>query len=141
MASKQKIKISAKITKIIGIERTFLTLLHLYDYKPECEAMWKGLDDYIKGVESNTIIIADTSGSMGGRPMATSVGLGIYFAERNQGAFHNKFMTFSSKPSWIELKDGMTLQEKVKQVPNIVDNTNLEAAFDLILNRMKNYEI
>lgn len=115
--------------------------LHLYDYKPECEAMWKGLDDYIKGVESNTIVIADTSGSMSGRPMATSVGLGIYFAERNQGAFHNKFMTFSSKPSWIDLKDGMTLQEKVKQVPNIVDNTNLEAAFDLILNTGKAYNV
>lgn len=65
--------------------------------------------------------------------MACSVGLGIYFAERNTGPFHNRFMTFSSQPSWITLKDGMTLADKINSVPSIVDNTNLEAAFDLVL--------
>lgn len=65
--------------------------------------------------------------------MATSVGLGIYFAERNTGPFHNKFMTFSSRPSWITLPEGSTLAEKIRCVPSIVDSTNLEAAFNLIL--------
>lgn len=99
----------------------------------DVEAMWSGLNDWLKGAECNTIVIADTSGSMSGRPMATSVGLGIYFAERNKGPFHNRFMTFSSKPSWITLNDNMTLADKINAVPAIVDNTNLEAAFDLIL--------
>lgn len=101
--------------------------------KPEVEAMWSGLEDWLKGEQLNTIVVADTSGSMSGRPMATSVGLGIYFAERNTGPFHNKFMTFSSKPSWIQLNDNMTLADKINVVPNIVDDTNIEAAFDLIL--------
>ena len=107
--------------------------LRAYSIKPEYEAMWKGLKDTINGVECNNIVIADTSGSMSGRPMACSVGLGIYFAERNTGPFHNRFMTFSSQPSWITLKDGMTLADKINSVPSIVDNTNLEAAFDLVL--------
>jgi hypothetical protein len=77
--------------------------------------------------------MADTSGSMIGRPMATSVGLAIYFAERNKGIWHNKFMTFSSRPSFVEIK-GDTLYEKIKCVPEIVENTDLEAALRLILN-------
>ena len=103
------------------------------DVIPELEAMWKGLKDWINGAECNTIVVADTSGSMNGRPLATSVGLGIYFAEKNTGPFHNRFMTFASKPSWITLNDNMTLADKIKSVPSIVDNTNIEAAFDLIL--------
>lgn len=101
--------------------------------QPDLEAMWNGLKDWINGAECNTIIVADTSGSMQGRPMATSIGLGIYFAERNTGPFHNKFMTFAGRPSWIQLRDEMTLADKISVVPSIVDNTNLEAAFDLIL--------
>lgn len=101
--------------------------------KPELEVMWNNLKDWIQGTESNTIVVADTSGSMIGRPLAVSVSLGIYFAEKNTGEFHNKFMTFSSEPSWISLDDSMNLLEKIKQVPDICDNTDLEAAFDLIL--------
>ena len=105
-----------------------------YAYNPTIEAMWNGLKDWLEDSSENTIIVADTSGSMQGRPMATSVGLGIYFAERNKGAFHNKFMTFASRPSWITLSEGSSLSDKIARVPDIYDNTNLEAAFDLILN-------
>lgn len=95
------------------------------------EEQWKALPNYVEG-EHNILIMADTSASMGGRPMATSVGLAIYFAERNQGAWHNRFLTFSSQPSFVELK-GENLKEKVTCIPAIVDNTNIEAAFDLVL--------
>lgn len=105
-----------------------------YKYNPTIEAMWNGLKDWLEDASENTIIVADTSGSMQGRPLATSVGLGIYFAERNKGAFHNKFMTFASRPSWINLDEGSSLGDKIAKVPDICDNTNLEAAFDLILN-------
>ena len=58
---------------------------------------WKALPDYVeKG--TNALVMADVSGSMRGRPMATSIGLAIYFAERNIGAYHNLFMTFSGRP-------------------------------------------
>ena len=47
-------------------------------------------------------------------------------------------MTFSSKPSWVTLQDGMTLSEKINCIPVIVDDTNIEAAFDLVLNTAVN---
>ena len=95
------------------------------------EEQWKALPNYVEG-ENNILVMADTSGSMSGRPVCTSVGLAIYFAERNKGAWHNKFLTFASKPSFIDLK-GTNLKEKVACVPDICDNTNIEAAFDLVL--------
>jgi len=101
------------------------------NYDKVLEEQWKALPNYIEG-ENNVLIMADTSGSMMGRPMATSVGLAIYFAERNKGVFKDVFMTFSSRPSFIQLK-GNTLYEKIQCVPSIVENTNLEAAFRLIL--------
>ena len=95
------------------------------------EEQWKALPNYVEG-ENNILIMADTSGSMEGRPVCTSIGLAIYFAERNKGPWHNQFLTFASKPSFIELK-GTNLAEKVRCIPNICDNTNIEAAFDLVL--------
>jgi hypothetical protein len=95
------------------------------------EEQWKALPNYIRDGD-NVIVIADTSGSMSGRPVCTSVGLAVYFAERNTGQFHNKFMTFSEIPSWVTIS-GNTLKQKVANVPAIVANTDLEAAFDLIL--------
>lgn len=103
------------------------------------EEQWKALPNYVEG-ENNVLIMADTSGSMTGRPMCTSVGLAMYFAERNHGVFKNLFMTFSERPSFIELK-GNTLYERVKCVPAIVANTNLEAAFDLILKTATNNKL
>jgi hypothetical protein len=77
---------------------------------------------------------------MSGRPMATSVGLAVYFAERNHGVFKNKFMTFSSKPSFVELK-GNSLYERLRCIPAIVENTDLEKAFKLILKTAVNNSI
>lgn len=95
------------------------------------EEQWKALPNYVEG-ENNVLIMADTSGSMSGRPMATSVGLALYFAERNKGAFHNTFMTFSNQPQFVTVK-GSTLRDKVGSVRAIVQNTNIEAAFREIL--------
>jgi len=101
------------------------------DYDKVLEEQWKALPNYIDG-ENSILIMSDTSASMCGRPMATAVGLAIYFAERNQGVFKDIFMTFSSEPSFVQLK-GETIYEKIKCIPEIVDNTDLEAAFRLIL--------
>lgn len=95
------------------------------------EAQWNSLPNYVEE-PANFLVIADTSGSMIGRPMATSISLAVYFAERNKGAFHNLFMTFSSKPKFVEL-EGNTLAKKISCVRSIVDSTNLEAAFNLVL--------
>lgn len=78
------------------------------------EAQWKALPDYVEQ-GTNALIMADVSGSMYGRPMATSIGLAIYFAERNTGAYHNLFMTFSGDPETVILK-GKTLEQKIRNV-------------------------
>ena len=105
--------------------------LLLQNWDEVLEEQWKALPNYVEG-ENNILIMADTSGSMEGRPVCTSIGLAIYFAERNKGPWHNQFLTFASKPSFIDLK-GTNLKEKVACIPDICDNTNIEAAFNLVL--------
>ena len=112
-------------------------IVEKYLYKNEnndvLEAQWRQLPDYVEdGVDA--IVMADVSGSMYGRPMATSIGLAMYFAEHNKGAYHNMFMTFSSTPTFVNIK-GETLSQKIRFIRD-ADwgmNTNLEAAFDAIL--------
>jgi hypothetical protein len=97
------------------------------------EAQWRQLPDYVEA-GTNALVIADTSGSMYGRPMATSVGLAVYFAERNTGPYHNMFMSFSGT-SRIQMLKGETLAQKIRSI-NMNDwanNTNLQAAFQHVL--------
>ena len=100
---------------------------------PALEAQWRQLPDYAEP-GTNALVIADTSGSMCGRPMATSVGLAVYFAERNRGAYHNMFMSFSGT-SRIQVLRGETLAQKISSI-NMNDwagSTNLRAAFEHVL--------
>lgn len=115
----------------LGFEYSWHGSMRFADYDPVLELQWKALPNYVQD-GANFLVMADTSGSMNGRPMATSVSLATYFAERNHGPFKNLFMTFSSNPEFIELK-GDTLYDKVKCVKSIVSSTNLEKAFDLVL--------
>ncbi len=100
------------------------------------DQMWKALPNSIEG-SSNALVMADVSGSMFGgspSPIDVSVALAIYIAERNTGAFHNHFMTFSSNPALVTVK-GTTIGEKVR---NAIEedwgmSTNLEKAFNSIL--------
>ena len=97
-------------------------------------AQWKAMPNYLtKPV--NAVVMADVSGSMRGRPMATSIGLAIYFAQHNTGAYHNQYMTFTSEPEFINIKEGASLHECVKQVAKagVGYSTNLEKAFQAIL--------
>lgn len=101
---------------------------------PVVEAQWKALPNYIEG-ENNVLVMADVSGSMMGRPIATSIGLAIYFAERNKGAFKNTYMTFTNSPHYIQIQPGQTLSEKVNAVmrTDVGYSTNLERAFMQVL--------
>lgn len=106
------------------------------------EAQWKALPNYVKG-ENNILIMADVSGSMYGRPMDTSVSLATYFAQRNKGAYHNLYMSFTDQPHFIELKEGASLAECVKKLYNtdVGYNTNLEGAFNYILQHAVNHHV
>lgn len=104
----------------------------MYGNRDVAEAQWKALPNYVEG-DSNFLIMADVSGSMMGRPMATSVGLAIYFAERNNGAFANKFMTFTDIPKIVDVTGNDLFDKYCSVTDHVGYNTNLEAAFDAIL--------
>ncbi len=106
----------------------------------ECRSIdltWRSLPDFTNG--ENALVVVDGSGSMygGGEPLpaAVALSLGIYFAERNIGAFRNHFITFSKKPQLVEIK-GKNILEKLRYCHdfNEVANTNLQRVFELILN-------
>lgn len=105
------------------------------------EAQWKALPDYITTGE-NILVMADVSGSMSGDPIAVSISLALYSAERGKGAFKDMFMTFSSNPALVEVK-GRTLREKMNNISraNWDMSTNLQAAFNKILTTATRYNV
>lgn len=108
------------------------------------EAQWNALPNYIEEGR-NILVVADVSGSMTCnemRPMATSIGLAMYFAERNVGDFHNLFMTFSENPRFETLR-GNTLEERINNLHH-ADwgyNTNLDRVFGKVLSMSKKNNI
>ena len=102
------------------------------------DTTWNALEDFTNG--ENALVVVDGSGSMYGgannpKPIEVAVSLGIYFAERNKGAFKNHFITFSHTPRLVEIK-GKDICDKVQYCMsyNEVANTNLQNVFRLILN-------
>ena len=132
---------SAKINTAVNTPQD---LVHLYmpkflkgnivDEDPTVEAMWKNLPDFVDDDE-NILCLVDVSGSMYGRPIEVSTGLGIYFAQKNRGAFHNLMLTFTSTPNFVSLKDGMSLREMLRTTLNMDwgGSTNLNLACEEIL--------
>lgn len=103
------------------------------------EALWKNLPDL--GECGNTMVVVDGSGSMtmncggGVKPIDISRSLGVYFAERCQGEFHNILMEFSNRPKLIDLNGCETLRDKIIEISKYTDcsNTDIEAVFMLVL--------
>lgn len=104
------------------------------------EAQWKNLPNFMPE-DSQILVICDDSGSMefnigyGTTALNVAHSLAIYTSERLKSAFKNLFMTFSETPRWMDLSNYKTLYSKVKycREHSEVANTNIEAAFDLIL--------
>ena len=108
-------------------------ILYGHEDSKVLEAQWDNLPDYVDG-DVNAVVMADVSGSMSGRPMATSIGLAMYFAERNKGAYHNLFMTFSRHPKFVTVK-GNTITQKINFISKVEwgFSTDLEKALLKIL--------
>lgn len=125
--------------------------LYPYDIVEKCfagdqsstlDVLWNSLPNYMENDKSNGIVVADVSGSMSGRPMAVSISLAMYVSERNNGAFKNRFITFSNEPT-LQKVVGNNIREKVRNLQN-ADwgmSTNLEAVFNLILDTAKEHNI
>ena len=102
------------------------------DHDELTEQQWKALPNYV-GDGANVLIMADVSGSMSGRPMATSIGLANYFAQRNHGAFEGLYLTFTDRPKYITVgKDESLCSMCRKAFSDVGYNTNLDLAFKLV---------
>lgn len=102
------------------------------------EKYWDNLPDYLNGKPCKMLCVVDTSGSMtsfrADAPINVAIGLGMYCAERIGGPFHNKYISFSSRPQFIDIQ-GVDFVDKVRRIykTNLCENTNIEATFDLLL--------
>lgn len=101
------------------------------------DATWNAQEDFTTG--ENALVVIDGSGSMYAvqdpMPATVALSLGIYFAERNTGAFRNHFITFSEHPQLVEIK-GKDIFDRLQYCINFneVANTNIQKVFELILN-------
>ena len=100
---------------------------------------WDNLADYFKGASFNGLAVVDTSGSMHGTPINVAISLGMYCAEKAKGPFANHYISFASRPQLIRV-NGADFVDKVRKIydTNLVDNTNIEGVFDLLLNTATN---
>lgn len=136
-------------------------IVHAYDIRwsgksvnSTLELQWKALPNNV-APGHDTLVVVDGSGSMGRTIGSTNItcfdvadALGIYFAERLDGAYHNSFITFSNRPQFVRFAEGMSLHSKLKVLAdhNDCSNTDIEKTFDLILdvavkNHLKQEEI
>lgn len=110
------------------------------DVDEMCTLQWNSLPNYTGG-KGKGIAVIDVSGSMTcgccvPSPLCIAISLGLYMAERIEGIFHNKFITFSESPQIVEIV-GETLGEKVSNISMATwgMSTNLILVFKLILNQ------
>lgn len=136
-ANKNGVKVNASVTMPYEIVKKYRGC-HSEDTL--FEEAWKAIpcEDI-----SDTLVIRDGSGSMtwndigntGCKPIDFATSLAIFFAEHSKGEFKDKFITFSSRPQFVDLSDCNSLRDKIWKAYRYdnCSNTNLEATFDLIL--------
>lgn len=110
---------------------------------------WKALPNYMEGSNEMLLPLVDVSGSMetaaGNNKNVTcldvAISLGLYISERNEGAFKDAFITFSSNPQ-LQVLSG-SLKDRYAQMSSSDwgMSTNLEAAFKLILNQATKHNL
>lgn len=99
------------------------------------DLQWEALPNYMEGKEFNGLVVADVSGSMYGRPMAVSISLAMYIAERNTAeVWKNKFLTFSDRPE-LQSIVGSTIGKRIDNLSGAAwgMNTDLMAVFKTVL--------
>lgn len=96
------------------------------------DLQWKSLPNYFI-TSSDILCCADVSGSMTGRPLEIAIGLTMYCAERNKGAYKNKFLTFTDIPTLYTFDNNASIEENFSKVMSHVGyNTNLDGMFEAV---------
>lgn len=116
-------------------------IIKAIDTNIAAEEQWKSLPNYLKDNTERILPLVDVSGSMdsscGGNLtcMTVAISLGLYISERNEGPFKDHFITFSEKPDLQHLTG--TIKDRYLQMARSKwgMNTNLYAAYELILNQ------
>jgi hypothetical protein len=103
------------------------------------EAQWAAMPNYIG--DTSVLPLVDVSGSMtclAGQKGTTTcleiaVSLGLYFADKNKGAFKDCMLTFSTHPKLVKLEGN--INQKINQMvaTDWEMGTNLHGAFKAIL--------
>ncbi len=114
--------------------------------RDDLEAQWSS---YITGLEKagvnfdQSIGVIDTSGSMwsgGGRPGMAAYAIGLTLAHFCKHPFHNKWIEFSTSAKFHKFPDG-SLHSKLNSIKSIIDSTNLQSVFELILSVYSMFDV
>ncbi len=116
----------------------------VYSYKnqkisdQEFNAYWGQLDQ-CEGLDG-IITMVDTSGSMTEyvqgsryRYIDVSIGLGLYIANAQSGAFKNQMIIFSEEAIWLNVNDQQSPVDQLNAIPEIAQNTNFHLAYQKLL--------
>ena len=96
------------------------------------ESQWKALPNYFKEGR-NIVCCADVSDSMCGMPMAASIGLALYCARFNTGAYHGRYLTFTDQPRFFKFDETQSLEWNIKQCTREIGyNTEMDKMFEAI---------
>lgn len=116
------------VGKVLREYNVSLANRYLYD------AMWKNLPNYFEGRNETGLCVVDVSGSMSGTPMEVAISLGLYCADKCNGPFKNRFITFSSRPELVKVQ-GEDIVDKVlnMQRADWGMNTDFNKVLGLIL--------
>lgn len=109
-------------------------------YNETLEQLWASLPNAISNNQS-AIVVADGSGSMFSHIDNTAFAidvaqsLAIYLAEKMEGEFKNKYISFSSHPELVDLSECKDLRSKILKALKYDDytSTDIEKVFRLIL--------
>lgn len=111
-------------------------------YAGHVQAQWDALPNFVG--DGNVLALVDVSGSMGSRAggvgsksdvtcLDVAISLGLYVADKNTGKFKDTFLTFSANPELQVLKGNIVEKYAAMSRSNWDMNTNLELAFEKIL--------
>lgn len=125
--------------KRVGMEmftQQALQLLNQYGSQEEKDLLnsqWRDSSS-LTSTLGKMIAMVDVSGSMEGDPLNVAIALGIRIAEKS--ALGKRVLTFSSKPSWVNLAgyDDFISEVNIIKKADWGMNTNFYAAMNLILN-------
>lgn len=108
------------------------------------DQQWKALPNYLEGTDTRVMPMIDVSGSMctptavnGISAMDVAISLGMYLSERQSSIFKDHYMTFSESPTMERATGTLTQRWSSISRANWGMSTDVQKAFDMMLNSAK----